>query len=167
MKQEYKTSAAQRERMRLSRQSRQLVLGDAEASRRECEAFYKALYTPAVSGRSKWGSSLAAGSQPAYRWVTRALSQASKDYRGFEVSISTEDIYCPEFCPVFGTRLEYGRTSPRDPAKPSLDRIDNRFGYVKGNVRIISWRANRLKWAATLEELEALVKYMSEGQWIV
>jgi hypothetical protein len=38
------------------------------------------------------------------------------------------------------------------------DRKDNARGYVKDNVRVISWRANRLKSDATLEELRLLVR---------
>jgi hypothetical protein len=37
--------------------------------------------------------------------------------------------------------------------RPSLDRIDNNKGHVKGNVRMISYRANVLKSDATVEEL--------------
>jgi hypothetical protein len=46
------------------------------------------------------------------------------------------------------------------PASPSLDRIDNALGYVKGNVRIISFRANALRSNATLEELQAITRDM-------
>jgi len=48
--------------------------------------------------------------------------------------------------------------------KPSLDRKDNTKdntkGYTKDNVRVISWEANRIKHALTLEQAEALVRYM-------
>ena len=50
----------------------------------------------------------------------------------------------PERCPVLGipiTPFEKGLA----PGTPSFDRIDPRKGYVKGNVAIISNRANRLK----------------------
>ncbi len=40
---------------------------------------------------------------------------------------------------------------------PSLDRIDSSLGYVKGNVWVISWRANHIKTDASLEELKQLV----------
>ena len=36
---------------------------------------------------------------------------------------------------------------------PSLDRIVSSLGYVKGNIRVISYKANRVKSNATLEEL--------------
>jgi len=48
-------------------------------------------------------------------------------------------------------------------AAPSIDRVDNSKGYVPGNVRIISWRANRLKNDATVEEMELIIKYMKEA----
>ena len=38
------------------------------------------------------------------------------------------------------------------PDSPSLDRIVPELGYVKGNIRVISNRANHLKSDATLEE---------------
>jgi hypothetical protein len=49
-----------------------------------------------------------------------------------------------------------------DSCSPSLDRIVPELGYVKGNVRVISDRANRIKRDATLEELRAIVKYVEE-----
>jgi hypothetical protein len=43
-----------------------------------------------------------------------------------------------------------------DPAGASLDRIDHQKGYVPGNVRVISLRANLLRKDITPEELRAL-----------
>jgi len=45
---------------------------------------------------------------------------------------------------------------------PSLDRVVPNLGYVKGNVHVISWRANSLKKNATIEELEKIIQYMKE-----
>lgn len=61
-------------------------------------------------------------------------------------------------CPVFGTEFTYGNDSLDTNA--SIDRIDSSLGYVKGNVSIVSWRANNLKSDASLSELEAVISYM-------
>ena len=37
-------------------------------------------------------------------------------------------------------------------------------GYVLGNVYVISWRANRLKSSATIDELEKIIGYIKERQ---
>ncbi len=64
----------------------------------------------------------------------------------------------PLVCPVLGVHLNYGEKGKRASDSPSIDRIDSTRGYVHGNVRIISWRANDLKKNATVEELEAILK---------
>ena len=46
-----------------------------------------------------------------------------------------------------------GRGQKRLENSASLDRIDNVKGYIPGNVQVISWRANRVKSDATLDEL--------------
>lgn len=45
------------------------------------------------------------------------------------------------------------------PNAASLDRIDNSKGYVRGNVMVISLRANAIKNNATAEELTAVAAY--------
>lgn len=42
---------------------------------------------------------------------------------------------------------------------PNLDRIVNALGYVKGNVIVVSARANRLKSDSTLDELRKLIEF--------
>ena len=44
----------------------------------------------------------------------------------------------------------------------SLDRVDNDKGYVKGNIRVISRKANLLKSSLTLEILENIIKYIKK-----
>lgn len=56
----------------------------------------------------------------------------------------------PEVCPVLGIPILEQGTGP---GTPSLDRIVPALGYVPGNVRFISWRANTLKSDATAAEL--------------
>jgi len=65
-------------------------------------------------------------------------------------------------CPVFGTDLQFGDAGFRDHS-PSIDKIDHNKGYTLDNVQILSWRANRLKVDATIQELELLLNYMKQG----
>jgi hypothetical protein len=71
---------------------------------------------------------------------------------GIEFSLQPEDIVVPAVCPVLGLKLQRGTTKFRDNS-PSLDRIDNSKGYLKGNVIVVSQLANRIKSNATVEQL--------------
>ena len=73
-----------------------------------------------------------------------------------------EDIEIPLVCPVLGVTLSVA-LGIRTSASPSLDRIVPGKGYVKGNIRVVSWRANNLKSDATLQELQALVRYLESS----
>lgn len=69
-----------------------------------------------------------------------------------ECDIIRGDIIVPAVCPVLGLPLlrTRGKVSP---GSPSLDRIDNSKGYIRGNIRVISYRANSLKSNATIDEM--------------
>lgn len=74
------------------------------------------------------------------------------------------DIVVPDVCPVLGCRLEMSEVGlGAQDCSPSLDRIENQLGYVRGNVWVISWRANRLKSDATLEEMKKLVQALEQA----
>ncbi len=72
-----------------------------------------------------------------------------------------EDIHIPNYCPVLGIPLYFseGHASYNS---PSIDRIDNNKGYTKDNICVISYRANILKNNGTLEEFEAIIRYIKE-----
>lgn len=64
----------------------------------------------------------------------------------------------PEVCPYLGTKFHWEASVDRGhkqghPHSPSIDRIDSSRGYVKGNVAIVSHRANSIKNNATEQEL--------------
>jgi hypothetical protein len=91
--------------------------------------------------------------------------------KSLEFNISIDDLLpLPTVCPVLGTPLNYaGRGSHRgiifqSHDSASIDRINPKIGYVRGNVQIISWRANNIKGTATLEELRLLVSYMEKNR---
>lgn len=73
--------------------------------------------------------------------------------------ITFKDILIPEICPVLGIELIAGGGAGSDNT-PSLDRIIPEKGYVKGNVRIISMRANRIKDNGTAEEHRRIADYI-------
>lgn len=88
--------------------------------------------------------------------------------KGILFNLTDADVFMPEFCPVLGIKLisHFGKEHKHDIRKddsPSLDRIDNSQGYVSGNVRIISWRANKLKSDGTADEHEKISKYIREN----
>lgn len=98
-----------------------------------------------------------------YLW-SRAKRRAAQ--KGVPFAIEPSDIVIPERCPILGIPLRIGVHGFRvhefggDEDSMSLDRIVPELGYVPGNVAVISWRANRLKNNATLDELEALLRWL-------
>ena len=72
--------------------------------------------------------------------------------KGLAFDLEVEDILGTT-CPIFGVELKRGsKQGPSDYA-PSVDRIDNSKGYVKGNVQVLSNLANKMKANATPEQL--------------
>lgn len=91
--------------------------------------------------------------------VYRAEKRAKERCLPFNLTVN--DILIHEFCPVLGIPMAVGRENRwMKNTSPTLDRIIGELGYVKGNVRVISWRANKIKNDATLEELERIVSYI-------
>ena len=97
-----------------------------------------------------------------------AKMRAKKEGLPFNLVLS--DIVIPELCPVLGIPLisnlgkstGKGQTGLPNFNAPTLDRIVPSLGYVRGNISVISWRANHIKTDATLEELQAIVMYLEE-----
>ena len=92
---------------------------------------------------------------------TRVKRRAKKEGILFDLDVS--DVVIPEACPVLGIKLvttNQGRGYHTN--SPSLDKIDPTKGYTKGNVRIISARANLLKNDATAHELRLVLADIEE-----
>jgi hypothetical protein len=80
--------------------------------------------------------------------------------KGLDFTIRLDDVPgIPSHCPILGIPIVAGSNNLH-PGSPSLDRIDSTRGYIPGNVKVISHRANVLKGNMTLAEAENLVKYM-------
>ena len=85
----------------------------------------------------------------------RAKARAEKyDY---DFNIEESDIIVPEICPLLEIPIYCGDKDNYENS-PSLDRIDNNKGYIKGNVWVISKKANSMKNSATREELNKFCK---------
>jgi hypothetical protein len=74
-------------------------------------------------------------------------------------NITPNDIVMPTHCPVLGIKFEIGVGRQID-ASATLDRIIPSKGYVRGNVQVISAKANRMKNDASLEDINKLVVFM-------
>ena len=78
-------------------------------------------------------------------------------YNKINVQRHLEERECPNcgkiMCSILEVNLVIG-TKGNYEFSPSLDRIDNTKGYIKGNVQVISKKANSMKNSASIEELK-------------
>ena len=84
---------------------------------------------------------------------------------GLDFNIDIEDIHIPDHCPILGIKIykQWGLTEQTHIARsnnPSLDRIDSSKGYIKGNVEVISYRANTLKKNGSSSEHQKIADYI-------
>ena len=96
---------------------------------------------------------------PRAKLLWNAKSRAKKI--GVNFNLTIDDIVIPEVCPLLKIELYSGDGVIIDNS-PSLDRINSQVGYVKGNVWVVSHKANTMKSDATLEELELLVNNLRD-----
>jgi hypothetical protein len=90
---------------------------------------------------------------PEYRKWKSIEWRAKREKTPFKLHLSDMPEF-PDTCPVLGIDI-YSNGRQTDNS-PSLDRIIPELGYVPGNVRIISRRANMLKSNATSDEIAAV-----------
>lgn len=86
----------------------------------------------------------------------RTKSRALKNNIPFNIEL--EDIIIPEYCPILGIKLlnrEIGisKRGGFEMNSISIDKIIPELGYIKGNIQIISMKANAMKYSATKDEL--------------
>jgi hypothetical protein len=78
--------------------------------------------------------------------------------RGIPFDLEPGDIVVPDFCPVLGIPIIRGR-GRTCPNSPSIDRIDPSNGYTKGNVIVVSWKANNIKGNGSMEDMRKIVAF--------
>lgn len=79
-------------------------------------------------------------------------TRSTAKIKNIPFNIEKEDIIIPEYCPLLNVKLDKGRYSP------SIDKIIPELGYIKGNVRIISKKANTMKNDGSINELLEFAK---------
>jgi predicted Fe-S protein YdhL (DUF1289 family) len=79
---------------------------------------------------------------------------------GVPFDLTRADIVIPETCPVLGIPISTTARGRQNDNSPSIDRIDNSLGYTRENIKVVSWRANRLKSDGHIEDFEKILKYM-------
>lgn len=94
---------------------------------------------------------------PLNRMINAARSRAKQ--KGLPFDLTIQDISIPESCPVLGIPLVSGQNGIQCDNSPTLDRIIPELGYVRGNVIVVSARANRIKNDANITELKQVLEY--------
>jgi hypothetical protein len=78
---------------------------------------------------------------------------------GLVFDIEFADLIWPDVCPVLGIPLDY-LAGGKSENTVTFDQIDPGKGYIKGNVMVMSWRANRIKNDGTAEEHRRIAEFM-------
>lgn len=94
----------------------------------------------------------------AAKWRAKNIAKLllySARYRAakFEISfnLTIEDIKIPKTCPILGIELFAGAKCSSNNS-PTIDRVNPSEGYVKGNIAVISRKANDLKGDGTADQ---------------
>lgn len=67
-------------------------------------------------------------------------------------------------CAISGIPMTYQYGDDSADTRISIDKIDPNKGYVIGNVQLVCWAVNRMKWDMTLEQLTFFCRNVVEYQ---
>jgi hypothetical protein len=80
----------------------------------------------------------------------------------FAISVVYLESITPDVCPVFGTPFNFINNGKVASDSPSVDRLRPELGYVEGNLRVISMKANNIKSAYTSADVARVAEWMRE-----
>lgn len=128
----------------------------------QIQANYRAAKKDELQRKGREAYSIIGGT----RWVKMSFRVAKK--RALERGLPFDDqavLEClqnpPSHCPIFGIEFRVGSENQmRWDASATLDRIRPNLGYVRGNIAVISWRANRIKSDAAVFDLRAIADWI-------
>lgn len=91
-------------------------------------------------------------------WSQLKASAAKRNIHFDLKPTDIDTIGIPITCPILGIPLAFNRGKVKDNSI-SFDRIDSTKGYTIGNIIVVSYRVNKLKSNASLDELNKIVNY--------
>lgn len=108
---------------------------------------------------------------PKLEWAKQAVRnarvRAGQKGVSFDLDANFVVSIAGDICPVLGIRLAYPdgdrQVMGGNGYSASIDRLDNTGGYVRGNVAVISRRANAIKTDATVTEVRAVLRWMENS----
>ena len=120
--------------------------------------------------RDKWNNNLELNRKKLRDWsdtnvaktMLRSIrSRCKKEKINLDIDLRYLNSIWPKdnLCPVFGTHMERNRKGESRDSSPSLDRIVPEKGYNKGNVVVVSFKANRMKNNGTVEDLRKVLHF--------
>lgn len=98
-------------------------------------------------------------------WVERLVIEKSKPSNRWLFEVTVEDIMkvwpVDNMCPVLRIPFKYYEdVATYKPNLPSIDRFDPNINYTPDNIRVISTRANTIKYNGTADELRKIAQWM-------
>ena len=114
--------------------------------------------------KAKWRNNIMSTKFGHIKLILRSIKHRAKT-KNLDFDLDAEYVFsiAPDICPVLNTPLSWSIRSGKNTINsPSIGRIDSSKGYLKGNIQVISNRANTIKNDATLEELKSLVLHMEK-----
>ena len=115
----------------------------------------------AKQAKEKWK-----GRNPKRAWAVYATGAAKvrAALKGvdFDITSGYVESITPDVCPIFKESFLFVGNKTMRPFSASLDRLDPNRGYVKGNVVVISVKANSIKNAYGSKDIAAVATWLQQ-----
>lgn len=90
--------------------------------------------------------------------INQCKSRAAKEELPFDLDLEYVKSIYTDVCPYLGIKMKLVATSGNSMDAISIDKIIPALGYVKGNIQIISYKANVMKQDVDLNTLRTFAK---------